>query len=120
MEAPNDKSPTCHVAGHLFSSRGDIVVLVYLKATWLMAHLAFNGFILSQENVIEGACNFLSGSSLLYVTTLSKLVAINIYGSRNIMVLVAEEKDFTSSLKSTNTIFISKAHDIKAHGNVSC
>lgn len=105
MEVPNGKSPTCHVAGHLFSSRGDIVVLVYLKATWLKAHLAFNGFILSQENVIEGACNFLSGRSLLYVTTLSKLVAINIYGSRNIMALVAEEKDFTSSLKSTNTIY---------------
>ena len=105
MEVPNGMSPTCHVAGHLFSSRGDVVVLVYLKATWLKVHLALNGFSLSQENVIEGACNFLSGSSLLYVTTLSKLVAINISGSRNIMVLVAEEKDFTSSLKSTNTIY---------------
>ena len=105
MEVPNGMSPTCHVAGHLFSSRGDVVVLVYLKATWLKVHLALNGFSLSQENVIEGACNFLSGRSLLYVTTLSKLVAINIYGSRNIMVLVAEEKDFTSSLKSTNTIY---------------
>ena len=105
MEVPNGKSPTCHVAGHLFSSRGDIVVLVYLKATWLKVHLALNGFSLSQENVVEGACNFLSGRSLLNVTTLSKLVAINIYGSRNIMVLVAEEKDFTSSLKSTNTIY---------------
>ena len=34
--------------------------------------------VTSKEHVIEGSCNFISGSSSLYVTTLSSMVAIDI------------------------------------------
>ena len=62
VEAPHRESPPSMFSGHCSSTSGDIEYSKYYMA--------------SQNQVIEGLCNFKTGSSLWYVSTLPSLVAI--------------------------------------------
>ena len=60
----NEFSPTCTFNGQRPCSSRDI--------TYLICHVTL------QDHVIKGSCDFMEGSSSLYVTTMLCLVAINI------------------------------------------
>ena len=65
VEAPHGESPACHVGSHWSSVSG------YIK--YLLSQMT------SQNHVIEESSNFMSWSSLRYVTTTwSSLLAIGI------------------------------------------
>ena len=71
---------------HRSSASGDITFLLYS--------------ITSQEHVIEGWCDFMDWSYLLYVTTLQSLLAIGSYGSGNVISLIFHICHQTPRLKN--------------------
>ena len=64
MEDSHGEPPSYHDGGYWSCSIGDI--------KYLICHVT------SQNHVIEGSFNFMSGNSSMYITSLSSLVVIDI------------------------------------------
>ena len=64
VETPHRKSPPCHVGSCWSSACRDFKCLIC--------------YVISQNHVIEGSCNFMSENFSWYVTTLLSLVATDI------------------------------------------